>query len=255
MSEKTPILVERRGMVGWITLNRPERRNAIDQETRGLLRQAFEGLQQDGTTRVIVLTGRGTAFCAGVDLSDTTATVAPLRLSTPLVDPVERCEVPVIAAVNGAAVGGGFELALASDLRVAADPAFFQLTELRIGSLPGSGGTQRLFMAMPLAIAWKALVTGERITSERALHYGLVSDVYPEHGFEDRVETLANKVASAAPLSLRAAKMAAKAATDARLASGLTLERALWSVLAGTADREEGRSAFREKRDPDYQGR
>jgi enoyl-CoA hydratase/carnithine racemase len=255
MSEQDPILVERRGTVGWITINRPEHRNAIDQASRRLLKQAFEDLQQTAEIRVIVLTGVGTAFCAGVDLSDTADGTAPLHLGTRLVDPVERCELPVIAAVNGAAVGGGFELALASDLRVAAGPAFFQLTELRIGSLPGSGGTQRLFAAVPLAVAWRALATGERITSDRALHYGLVSDVFPEDDFENRVVELANKVASAAPLSLRAAKMAAKAATDERLATGLTLERALWSALSATHDRDEGRAAFREKREPDFRGR
>lgn len=258
MSTPTPpsVLLELRGAVGVITLNRPARRNAMDQGARGELAEAFHACQNDPDVRVVVLTGAGAAFCAGVDLGDAGPATprGPLDLGQPLAAPVESCPLPVLAAINGAAVGGGFELALAADLRVAAPDAFFALTELRIGSLPGSGGTQRLFASLPAAVAWHLLLTGERLTAERAEAYGLVSAVYPAESFHDDVMALAARIADAAPLSLRAAKLAARAAQpDTPI--GHTLERVLWSLLAGTEDRAEGRAAFRDKRPPQFRGR
>jgi enoyl-CoA hydratase/carnithine racemase len=255
MDGSQPILIEQHGGAGWIRINRPDRRNAIDQVTRADLARAFTELQRDDDIRVIVLTGTGSAFCAGVDLGDTSSQTKPFHLGTRLVHPVETCEIPVIAAVNGAAVGGGFELALAADLRLASESAFFQLTELHLGSLPGSGGTQRLFTSLPQAVAWKALATGSKISSEEALRFGLVSDRFPDETFHADVAEIVAKIAAAAPLSLRAAKLAARAATDDRLSTGMRLERSLWSALSGTEDRAEGRAAFREKRKPDFKGR
>ncbi|MGH8913588.1 MAG: enoyl-CoA hydratase/isomerase family protein, partial [Acidimicrobiia bacterium] len=232
-------------------------RNAIDLETRQLLSDAFERAGDDPEVRVVVLTGSGGSFSAGVDLgtgaSGETGHVMMAR-SEPLAAPVDRCQKPVIAAVDGPAVGGGFELALAADIRVASRRSFFALPEVRIGSLPGSGGTQRLFSAVPSAIAWKLLLTGDRLSAERAYEVGLVSDLYDEDEFTDRVRELAMTVATSAPLSLRAVKVAGRAGV-AGDRSGLELERTLWAFLSTTEDRDEGRAAFRDKRDPEFKGR
>lgn len=252
-----PVAYEVADGIAWVRLDRPDRLNAIDLATRAGLREAFAEVEDDADVRVVVLTGTGRAFCAGVDLKEQPA-VRGHRLAdpgAPVAAPLEGCTRPVIAAVNGLAVGGGFELALAADLRVAAEDAWFQLTELRIGSLPGSGGTQRLFAALPTAVAWRMLMSGQRLTAERAAHHGLVSDVFPASSFADDVAALAADIAAAAPLSLRAAKLAARAVTEDRLATGLTLERTLWATLADTEDRAEGRAAFREKRPPRFTGR
>jgi enoyl-CoA hydratase/carnithine racemase len=244
-----------RGHVGWVVLNRPEHRNALDLDARLALIDAFAALDADPEVRVAVITGAGSAFCAGTDLTgaqDPThpLLVAPQRLAQPLDD----FSKPLIAAVNGGAAGGGFEFALAADLRVASPHAKFLLPEVRIGSLPGSGGTQRVFHALPSALAWKLLLTGAPMDADTALRYGLVSDVFPEEDFEAHVMSLAERIAEAAPLSLAAAKRAGRAALDAA-GPGLELERRLWAELAETRDRAEGRAAFREKRTPRFEGR
>lgn len=243
------------GAIGWITLDRPDQRNALDLDSRWELADACRALDADAAVRVAVVTGSGTAFCAGTDLSgpqrpDHPLVVHPQRLAQPLDD----FSKPFIAAVNGAAAGGGFELALAADLRVASPFAKFLLPEVSIGSIPGSGGTQRIFAALPSALAGEMLFAGRVLAAEEALRHGLVSDVYPVEEFHDRVRALAERVASAAPLSLIAAKKAARAAINGD-GSGMELERSLWAQLATTSDREEGRAAFREKRPPRFEGR
>jgi enoyl-CoA hydratase/carnithine racemase len=140
-------------------------------------------------------------------------------------------------------------------MRIASRRAFFALTEARIGSLPGSGGTQRLFSAVTSAVAWRILLTGERLTAERAYEVGLISDLYEDDQFIDQARQLAVRVASAAPLSLRALKVAGRAGMARAGAAGLELERTLWAFLSTTEDRQEGRAAFREKRDPDFKSR
>lgn len=247
----TSILVERDGHVATVTLNRPERRNALDAEARGALVAAFAQLDADMDVRVVVLTGAGTAFCAGTDLA---GGPVPAELADqPLVAPVAAFSRPVIAAVNGAAAGGGFEFALAADLRIASRGAKFLLPELRIGSLPGSGGTQRIFAALPSAIASRLLFTGLPLDASDALRFGLVSEVVDDDALADRARELATRIAEAAPLSLRAAKRAARAAIEN--VDGLALERRLWEELSTTRDREEGRAAFRERRSPRFEGR
>jgi enoyl-CoA hydratase/carnithine racemase len=236
--------VSRGDGVGWIRLDRPEKRNAIDWATRGALGDAFADFEADSDVRVVVLTGEGTAFCAGVDLSDAPA-IGPLE-AKPLVAPLDDFSKPVLAAINGPAVGGGLELALACDLRIASDTATFALPEVRLGSLPGSGGTQRLSGA----VAAKLLFTGDPIDAQDALRAGIVSDVVPADELLPLAERLAARIAQNAPLSRQAAKLALRAAPGGR-----ELERALWAFLSTTADRAEGRAAFREKRTPEFEGR
>ena len=243
--------------VATITLNRPERRNAIDSVTRVLLTEAFDEANTDSRVRVVVLSGTGSTFCAGVDLKEVNADSGDrphvlLDEPAPLAAPVAGSIKPVVAAVNGPAVGGGFELALAADVRIAATTASFALPEGRIGSIPGSGGTQRLFQAVPSSIAWKILLTGDPLSAEAAARYGLVSDIYEPEALAQEAATLAGRVARLAPLSLRALKLAGRAALEGT--DGLQLERTLWGFLSTTEDRAEGRAAFREKRDPRYKG-
>jgi E-phenylitaconyl-CoA hydratase len=254
--------IKRDGAIACVTLNRPEKRNAIDDTTRDALAAAFASFEEDASIRVAIFTGAGTAFCAGVDLttpgnvsaqSTTVATpiVSRLRLSSPL----EIFSKPVIAALNGVAVGGGLELALACDIRIAAAGARFGLPEVKIGSIPGSGGTQRLVGAVGRSFAAQMLLTGELIPAEQALAVGLVSEVHAPEALMERAWALARIIADNAPLSLVAIKRALRAATDLPLAAGFELERALYGALTASADRQEGRAAFRDKRKPEFKGR
>jgi enoyl-CoA hydratase/carnithine racemase len=256
--EAPGLLTERVGSVLWLTLNRPARRNAFDRATRVLFADALALADRDEAVRVVVLTGAGGSFCAGTDLKELPLPDPPHPLADrtePIAAPVERMTKPVIAAVNGPAAGGGLEIALAADLRICSTAATFALPEVRVGSLPGSGGTQRLLASIPLAVAWKMLLTADPIDAPEALRVGLVSDVFEPAELRRAAQSLAERIAQNAPLSVRAAKLAGRAATEQRLASGLAVERLLWALLATSEDRAEGRAAFRERRKPDYKGR
>jgi E-phenylitaconyl-CoA hydratase len=248
------------GAVGCITFNRPDKRNAVDDAMRAALADALAAWDQDAGIRVVLITGAGTAFCAGVDLA-TPGNVAqgaatpanPITARPRLTDPLDRFGKPVLAALNGIAVGGGLEIALACDMRIAASTAKLGLPEVRLGSLAGSGGTQRLPAMAGRALAAQMLFTGEPITAERALQAGLVSEVVAPEALMERALAICRMVADNAPLSLIALKRALRAATERPLA--LELERQLYTALAGTQDRQEGRAAFRERRKPSFQGR
>jgi E-phenylitaconyl-CoA hydratase len=254
--------ITREAGVACLTLNRQEKRNAIDDAMRDALAQAFADLDADAAIRVVILTGAGTAFCAGVDLAtpgnvpvQSAATASPIVTRPRLTAPLDAFSKPVIAALNGVAVGGGLEMALACDIRIAAMGAKFGLTEVRIGSLPASGGTQRLVGAVGRTFAAQMLFTGELISAEQALAAGLVSELHAPDALMGRASGLAKLIAENAPLSLIAIKKALRAATDLPLAAGFELERSLYGALTLTQDREEGRKAFREKRKPSFQGK
>lgn len=252
------LLVERKGQVLWLTLNRPERRNAFDRAMRGAFAAACAEADSDEEVRVVVLTGAGSAFCAGTDLKEAPLADPPHPLADrtePISAPVERLSKPVIAAINGPAAGGGLELALAADLRICSAAATFALPEVRVGSLPGSGGTQRLLAFVAPAVAWKMLLTGAPIDAAEAYRVGLISDVVPDDELRPFAQSIADNIAANAPLSVRAAKLAGRAALEHRLGGGLALERLLWALVATTEDRAEGRAAFRERRKPNYKGR
>jgi len=255
---EAPVLVSTESGVGWVRLNRPRARNAISTSMRGLLSEAFAQLDADDDVRVAVITGVGEAFCAGVDLKETSAAPQGHPLTSPVQPvsaPLERFRKPLVAAINGAAIGGGMELALVADMRIASTTARFALPEVRIGSLPGSGGTQRLMHAVSPALAGEMILTGEPIEGERALSAGLVSALTAPEELMGAASALALKVAANAPLSLRAAKLALRAAGEHALVTGLALERALWGTLAASEDRQEGRTAFRERRPARFLGR
>jgi E-phenylitaconyl-CoA hydratase len=250
------LLTECADGVGWLTLNRPAKRNALNAALRAALDQALAGLEANDDVRVVVLTGAGTAFCAGADLSD-----APPLTRHPMAQPgrpvaqsLAAFAKPLIAAINGPAFGGGLELALACDLRVAAHGATFALPEVRIGSLPGSGGTQRLVRATGPAVAARMLLSGDPLSAAEALRTGLISDLVEPGELADFTGRLARRISANAPLSLLAAKQCLTAAAEVPLRAGLELERALWTLLSTTEDRREGRAAFREHRTPRFTG-
>jgi len=237
-------------------LDRPERRNAISTAMRGDLARVFDELDADPDVRAAVLTGAGTAFCAGVDLKDgAPASSAAAALTTPpVVRPLELFTKPLVAAVNGPAVGAGLEIALTADIRIASEAATFALTEVRIGSLAGSGGIQRLARAVAPSFAATMVFSGEPVDADAAFRSGLVSRVLPGGELVPVALRPAAQIAANAPLSLRAAKVALRAAIDPAK-ENLALERSLWAQLSTTADREEGRAAFRERRPPRFEGR
>jgi enoyl-CoA hydratase/carnithine racemase len=260
------IEILREAGVACLVLNRPEKRNAIDDATRDALAKAFADFDADAAIRVVILTGAGTAFCAGVDLAtpgnvavqenaQAIAPASPVVTRPRLTAALDAFSKPVIAALNGVAIGGGLEMALACDIRIADTNARFGLTEVRIGSLPASGGTQRLVGAVGRTIAAQMLFTGELISAEQALAAGLVSELHAPDDLMGRALGLAQVIAENAPLSLAAIKKALRAATDLPLAAGFELERALYGALTLTQDHEEGRKAFREKRKPKFEGK
>jgi enoyl-CoA hydratase/carnithine racemase len=243
------------GHVARLTLNRPEKRNAIDAATYAALSQALAALDADASIRALVVTGAGSAFCAGSDLSASTSETAAGPSRPRLVAPFESVLKPMVAAINGAAVGGGLEIALCCDVRIAATTARFGFPEVRLGSLPGSGGTQRLPRSVSPALAGYMLLTGELISAGQALGAGLVSELCAPEALIERAMAIAALIAAHAPLAVMAAKRALRSATEAQLQEGFALERNLFNQLAATEDRAEGRRAFREHRTPQFKGK
>jgi E-phenylitaconyl-CoA hydratase len=238
--------------VAVLTLNRPDKRNAINDEMREEMTAAFERFGAEPAIRVVVLTGAGPAFCAGGDL---TMAMPPDPQRPRIVESLDRFEKPVIAAINGLAFGGGLELALACDLRIAAHGARFALPEVRIGSLPGSGGTQRLPAVVGPTLAAQMILTGEPIDAAHALAAGLISQLCAPEELIDTAMAHARTIARNAPLAVIAAKRALRLAAGMHRAENLDFERALFHELALTEDRNEGRRAFREKCQPVFKGK
>lgn len=245
--------------IAYITLNRPEAMNALDPESIGDLNRIWREVASNPDIRVSVLTGTGIkSFCTGTDMKATppaTECMAAvyLRDGLPIV-PAMKMWKPIIAAINGYAIGGGLEIALACDLRIASSNAKFGLTEVKVASLAGLNGTQMLPRAVPAAVAMKMLLTGEMIDADEALRYGLISDVVTPEELMSLASTLAEKIANAAPLSIQAAKQAAVIGQDMPVEHGILFSHLLWGVLRDTEDRKEGFKAFAEKRSPLYRG-
>jgi E-phenylitaconyl-CoA hydratase len=248
--------------VALVTLNRPEAMNSIDPETNAQLLAAWEALSRDEAVRVLLLTGAGErAFCTGADLKKTMppAESAASQIFGDGGKAVNfgtlQSHKPVIAAINGYALGGGLELALLADIRICSDNAQFGLPEVRVGSIPGAGGTQRLVRAVGASDAMWMLLSGERIDAREALRIGLVSKVVPQAALQEAAWALARTIAGNAPLATKAVKRLASAAGELPLAAGLEFERQAFGLLRDTEDRLEGRRAFAEKRTPSFRGR
>jgi E-phenylitaconyl-CoA hydratase len=247
--------------IATITLDRPEAMNAIDPETGQALQDAWKRVQLDPEIRVAVLSAVGEkAFCTGADLKKSMPPPGSAAAqmygggSSPLDLSRLHTDKPLVAAINGYAFGGGLELALMCDIRIASDNAVFALPEARIGSIPGAGGTQRLIRAMGRSDAMLLLLTGDRMDTAQALRTGLVSQVVPPGELAQVARQIALRIASNAPLSLMAIKRLALQGSDLPLAAGLELERQAFGVLRNSEDRIEGRQAFVEKRAPHFRG-
>ena len=248
--------------VAIVTLNRPEAMNAIDPESNAQLLDIWDEVSSNEEIRVLVLTGAGErAFCTGADLKKTMppAESAARQVfrsgATHSNFGTLQTHKPVLAAINGFALGGGLELALLADIRVCSDNAQFGLPEVRVGSIPGAGGTQRLIRAVGQSDAMRLLLTGDRIDAVEALRIGLVSKVVPLPALLETALGLARAMAANAPLAMTAVKRLAMTGRELPLAAGLELERQAFGVLRDTEDRLEGRRAFAEKRPPVFRGR
>ena len=248
--------------VAIVTLNRPEAMNAIDPESNAQLLDIWDEVSSNEEIRVLVLTGAGErAFCTGADLKKTMppAESAARQVfrsgATHSNFGTLQTHTPGRAAINGFALGGGLELALLADIRVCSDNAQFGLPEVRVGSIPGAGGTQRLIRAVGQSDAMRLLLTGDRIDAVEALRIGLVSKVVPLPALLETALGLARAMAANAPLAMTAVKRLAMTGRELPLAAGLELERQAFGVLRDTEDRLEGRRAFAEKRPPVFRGR
>jgi enoyl-CoA hydratase len=254
------LLLERAGPVAVLVVNRPEKRNALNAQVRSELVAALATLRDAADLRVLVLTGAGDrAFVAGADVAEF-ATRTPLEqrraMATPRVfDAVAEFPLPVIAMVNGLALGGGCELALACDLRIAAESAQLGQPEIRLGLIPGGGATQRLPRLVGLGRATRLVLTGEPVGSAAALAMGLVDEVCPDAQLRERTMSIAHALAAHSPVALQLAKAALRSAAELPLQAGLAHERELFVSAFGSADAREGVAAFLEKRAPVFTGR
>lgn len=248
--------------VATVVLDRPEAMNSVDPEMRQQLHRTWERIRTDDEIRVAIITGAGEkAFCTGSDLKKTMPTeetfaqqVFAKANSGAMIAGLDT-DKPLIAAVNGYAMGGGMELALACDIRIASDNAQFALSEVKVGSMPGSGGTQRLPRAVSLSNAMLMLLTGDRIDAQEAYRIGLVSKVVSSAQLMPAALEIAGKIAANAPLSVRAVKRLVRQGMDMPLSHAIDVERYAFGLLYNSEDRIEGRRAFAEKRKPDYKGR
>lgn len=236
------ILIEKKDHIARITLNRPEVENRINLQLAQEMEEICAAVNQDDDIYVVLVTGAGDKFCCGSEIkSNVAASVAGI-------------EKPVIAAINGDAIGDGFELALSCDIRIAADTASFGLPQLESGTIPADGGTQRLPRLIGKGKALELILTAETITATEALDIGLVSKVVPASELAAEAETLVQGIVTKAPISLRYVKEAVNKGMDMTMDQGLRLEADLYLLLHTTADRTEGITAFLEKRTPEFKG-
>jgi len=258
------IVVEKLENVGRITLNRPDQLNAVTRRTLDEVERALKDFRKDSAIRTVILTGVGErAFCAGADLkggiftpqTDPVRGAKLARTGQEFTEMLERYEKPVIAAVNGFAVGGGCEIALACDLIVASENAQFGQTEINVGLVPGWGGTQRLPRLAGRNKAKELIFTGDRITANEAERIGIVNKVVPLAKLPEAALELARKLASKSPIMLRLAKQAVNRGIEMDLKSGLAEEVKAFRVCFTTQDFKEGLTAFLEKRQPKFEGK
>lgn len=247
-----------RPWVALLRLNRPEARNALNMELRRALAEAFRTLESDAEVRVVVVTGNTQAFAAGADVRemvDADAVEMMLRGTHRLWQAIADFSKPIIAAVNGFALGGGCELALHADIIIAGESAKFGQPEVRVGIMPGAGGTQRLLRAIGRYRAMLLLLTGEMVEAREAQAMGLVSRVVPDAEVLDQALALAETIASMPPLAVAQIKEVVRLGADAPLATALALERKAFQLLFASRDQKEGMRAFLQKRKPNFEGR
>ncbi len=256
---KETVRIEREGAVAVLTVDRPEKRNALNAAVRRELIAALDELRGDAEVRVLVLTGAGEkAFVAGADIGEF-AERTPLEQRAAMTgrrvfDEIAAYPKPVIAMIHGLALGGGCELALACDLRIAADTAKLGQPEINLGIIPGGGGTQRLPRVVGTGQAMRLVLTGEIIDAAEALRIGLVDLLHPAAELRARTLELARTMAAKSPVALQMAKSAVRAAAEMPLAAGLAYETELFATCFASEDKREGVAAFLEKRPAEFRG-
>ena len=253
------VLVERPAAgVALVRINRPDVRNALNMAVRRKLAELFRGFAEDAALRCVVLTGGDKVFAAGADIRDmvdASAVDMYLRHNERLWGAIADCPVPVIAAINGYALGGGLELALHADIIIAGKGAKLGQPEVKIGIMPGAGGTQRLTRAVGKYHAMRLTLTGDMVGADEAFAMGLVSKVIEDAAVLDEALAMAGRIAGLPPVAIAQIKEVVIQGEDASLAAGLMLERKALQLLFATADKKEGMQAFLDKRSPRYSGR
>jgi len=246
--------------IATVSFNRPDKLNALNREMAGELREALEGVAQDPSIRVLVFSGQGRAFMAGADITtflgmDPLAARSFAQRAHDLLALLEGLDIPVIAAVHGYALGGGFEIALACDFIYAAEGTKFGLPEITLGFIPGVGGTQRLPRVVGRTVAKEIIMTGRFLDAEEACTLGLVARVLPEENLLEETGKVAQTLAKKGRLALRSAKQAIDRGADVDLGSGCSLEMDLFALCFASPDVQEGVKAFLEKRQPQFKGK
>src|SRR4051812_30692125 len=252
---------EKKGAIAYVTVNRPKVLNALNTPTWTDLRAAFEDAKADASVRGVILTGAGDkAFIAGADISELAHVDAydaeeSSRFGQGVLDLIENLGKPVIAAINGFALGGGCETAMACTIRVAAEHAKFGQPEVKLGVLPGGGGTQRLPRLVGKGRALQLILTGEIISAQEAYRIGLVNEVVPAADLITRAEAILKQIFSNAPLAVKFSLEAVNKGLETSQSEGLALEASFFGLCAGTEDKREGTQAFLQKRAAQFQGR
>ena len=255
------VLYEKKDGIAYVTLNRPKVLNALNQRTWQDLRVAFEDARNDATVRGIILTGAGDkAFIAGADISEIAHITAvdaeqSSRYGQDVLTLVENLGKPVIAAVNGFALGGGCETAMACTIRVASEHARFGQPEVTLGIIPGGGGTQRLPRLVGQGRALQIILSGAMITAQEAYRIGLVNEVVPATDLIPRAEAILKQIFANAPVAIRFSLEAVNRGLETSQAEGMALEASLFGLCAGTEDKDEGTQAFLQKRAAKFKGR
>jgi len=252
---------EKKGAIAYVTIDRPKVLNALNTPTWTDLHSAFEDAKADASVHGVILTGAGDkAFIAGADISELAHVDAyeaeeSSRFGQSVLDLIENLGKPVIAAINGFALGGGCETAMACTIRIAVEHAKFGQPEVKLGLLPGGGGTQRLPRLVGKGRALQLILTGETISAQEAYRIGLVNEVVPAAGLIERAETILKQIAANAPIAVKFSLEAANKGMDSSQSEGLALEASYFGICAATEDKKEGTSAFLEKRKPQFRGR
>jgi enoyl-CoA hydratase len=255
------ITYEKKGAIAYVTLNRPKVLNALNMATMEELRQAFHSIKGDTEVRVVILTGSGEkAFVAGADIGELAKHDAVdgkeyTHKGQNVLNLIENLGKPVIACINGFALGGGCELAMACTMRLASDNAKLGQPEVKLGIIPGYGGTQRLPRLVGKGIAMQLLLAGEMISAQEAHRIGLVNEVVPQGELIARAEAIAQKIIANAPLAVQYAMEAVHKGMEMTLQEGLYLEATLFGVCCATEDKKEGTTAFLEKRSASFKGK
>ena len=255
------VLYEKKNGIAYVTVNRPKVLNALNTPTWKDLRTAFEDARDDATVRGVILTGAGNkAFVAGADIGELAQATGfeaeqSSRFGQQVLDVIENLGKPVIAAVNGFALGGGCETAMACSVRLAVETAKFGQPEVTLGLVPGGGGTQRLPRLVGKGRALQLILSGEMISAQEAFRIGLVNEIVPAADLITRAEEILKQISANAPIAVKFALEVTNKGLETRQSVGLLLEASYFGLCAGTEDKKEGTSAFLEKRPPQFHGR